>query len=42
MRIWHLLKLGHSISVSRGITIGMFDTSKGWLFKCECGRMWAK
>lgn len=41
MRIWHLIKLGHSIRVNRGISIGMGDTSKGWLFSCECGKDWA-
>lgn len=42
MRIWHLIKLGHLIRVNRHITRGMFDTSKGWLFTCECGKAWAR
>jgi hypothetical protein len=41
-RFWHLYRQGHSINVNRGITVGMSDTSKGWLFKCECGEVWAK
>lgn len=42
MRIWHLIKLGHSIRVNRTITTAWGDTSKGWLFACECGKVWAK
>lgn len=42
MRLWHLIKLGHSIRVNRHITVDMGDPSRGWLFVCECGKVWAK
>lgn len=40
-RWYHLYRLGHSIRVNRGITRAMMDTSKGWLFTCECEETWA-
>lgn len=34
---WHLWRHGHSVRVNRGITVGIGDPSKGWLYICECG-----
>ena len=42
MRIWHLIRLGHSIRVNRNVSVPLRDRSKGWLFVCECGRVWAR
>ena len=35
--LWHVWTKGHSVRVNRGITVPMGDTSKGWLYRCECG-----
>ena len=35
--LWHIYKKGHSVDVNRGITIGLGDTCKGWLYSCDCG-----
>ena len=35
--LWHVWRKGHSVTVNRMITVGMFDSSRGWLYKCECG-----
>lgn len=35
--LWHFYRKGHSVEVNRGLTRAMMDTSKGWLYKCECG-----
>lgn len=40
-RWWHLYKYGHSIQVNRTITVPLASTDKGWLFTCECGKVWA-
>lgn len=40
--LWHVYYEGHSVEVNRGITVPMFDTSKGWLYTCECGIMVAR
>ena len=40
-RWYHLYRLGHSMRVNRNITVPLRDTSRGWLFVCECGRTWA-
>jgi hypothetical protein len=39
---WHLWVLGHSIRVNRCITRSMGDSSKGWLYVCECGETFAR
>lgn len=39
----HVWKKGHGITVNRYITPLHMDTgSKGWLYKCECGKFWAR
>lgn len=40
--LWHVWRKGHSVRVNRGITVGLGDTSKGWLYECECGLIKAK
>lgn len=35
--LWHVWRHGHSVRVNRGITVGLMDSSKGWLYRCECG-----
>jgi hypothetical protein len=40
MRWWHRTVKKHGQTSSR-VTVGMFDTSKGILVKCDCGKMWA-
>jgi hypothetical protein len=35
--LWHVWRHGHSVRVNRGITVAMNDSSKGWLYVCECG-----
>lgn len=40
--VWHVWRRGHSVSVNRGITTGLFDSSRGWLYTCECGHQVAK
>lgn len=39
---WHLYRHGHSIRVNRHISRHSFDSSKGWLYVCECEEVWAK
>jgi len=34
--LWHIYRKGHSVRVNRGITRGLGDSSKGWLYHCEC------
>ena len=34
--LWHVWWHGHSVRVNRHITVGVMDTSKGWLYVCEC------
>lgn len=34
--LWHVYRLGHSVRVNRGITVGLGDPSRGWLYRCEC------
>lgn len=34
--LWHIYRKGHSVRVNRGISIGLGDRSKGWLYRCEC------
>lgn len=36
--LWHVWRKGHSVVVVKGLTRAMADTSKGWLYKCECGK----
>jgi len=40
--LWHGWFKGHNITTNRGITVGMMDSSRGWLHKCECGKTWAR
>lgn len=41
--LWHVAAKGHTVIVNRGITVPLGDTtSKGWLYKCECGGMVAR
>lgn len=40
--LWHVWRHGHSVRVNRAITVGMMDTSKGWLYRCECGHTVAR
>ena len=35
--LWHVWSRGHSVRVNRGITTRAGDSSKGWLYVCECG-----
>lgn len=35
--LWHVYRKGHSVTVRKGITRGLGDTSKGWLYYCDCG-----
>lgn len=34
--LWHIYRKGHSVHVNRSITTGLGDTSRGWLYVCEC------
>lgn len=38
---WHKKVLKHEVTESR-VSVGMFDSSRGILYKCECGKVWAK
>lgn len=40
--LWHVWRKGHSVKVHRDITIPLADTSKGWLYRCECGGVVAR
>lgn len=40
--LWHVWRKGHSVRVNRGITVGFGDSSKGWLYHCECGAVAAR
>ena len=40
--LWHVLHHGHSVRVNRHITVGFMDSSKGWLYRCECGLVVAR
>lgn len=40
--LWHVARYGHSVDVNRNITVAMSDPSKGWLYRCECGKVVAK
>lgn len=37
--LWHVWRRGHCVTVNRNITVGLRDSSKGWLYRCECGRI---
>lgn len=39
---WHLWVKGHSVTVNRNITVGLGDSSSGWLYRCECGMLVAR
>lgn len=34
--LWHVYRHGHAVRVNRGITRALSDTSRGWLYRCEC------
>jgi len=34
--LWHIYRKGHSVRVNRLISVGRGDSSKGWLYVCEC------
>jgi hypothetical protein len=36
--LWHVWRKGHSVVVHRGLTRALADSSKGWLYICECGK----
>ena len=38
----HVWNKGHSIQVNRYRTTLAQDASRGWLFKCECGKTWSR
>jgi hypothetical protein len=40
MRLWHRWVLRHSVRVSP-VTRGLFDSSRGEMHYCECGKAWA-
>lgn len=40
--LWHLWAKGHSVTVNRHISVPLGDTSKGWLYRCECGEVVAR
>lgn len=40
--LWHLWRYGHAVQTNRHITPGLFDTSRGWLYSCECGLVVAR
>lgn len=40
--LWHVWRKGHSVRVNRHITVPMRGTSKGWLYRCECGKTVAR
>lgn len=35
--LWHVWRHGRSVRCNRLITVGLGDTSRGWLYVCECG-----
>lgn len=34
--LWHVWRHGHAVRVNRLISRPLADTSKGWLYTCEC------
>lgn len=34
--LWHVYRKGHSVTTRR-VTIGLRDTSRGWVQRCSCG-----
>lgn len=40
--LWHVWAKGHSVQVNRHITLALMDSSKGWLYRCECGLVVAR
>jgi hypothetical protein len=38
---WHERVLRHGMKITH-VTVGLHDTSKGWLYECSCGKTWAK
>lgn len=40
--LWHVWHKGHSVDTNTGITVGLRDSSKGWLHKCSCGLVVAR
>lgn len=39
--LWHIYRKGHSVDTRR-VSIGLGDTSKGWLHRCSCGHTVAR
>lgn len=40
--IWHTWFKGHSMVTNRTITTLFGDHARGWLHRCECGKVWAR
>lgn len=38
----HVWSKGHSIEVTKFINGLAYDGSRGWLYKCECGKKWSR
>lgn len=34
--LWHVWRKGHGVYVNRTISTLAGDTSRGWLYRCEC------
>lgn len=39
--IWWHRHRGHRVQ-ARKVSVGLGDSSKGLLYRCECGKVWAK
>lgn len=40
MVLWWHRRQGHEVRESR-VTVPLFDMSKGYLYRCSCGKVWA-